>query len=212
MKLKNEAKTKIIKVVLIGTNEEKKNFMAGCSSVQSLGVDCTYVKGKSEQVNYQIWDLAGADKLTSKMRLYIAGANAFIYLNATTENNEKFENIRDEKQCIAIDFNELNLTPIECVHEIENLITNYPIETKKQNDIKNNSFLLFQARADKKSILSILPKELIANICERTIASNVTFFGKSNKPVYIGLPKNPDVQETEKLENTDKAPDGCVLF
>lgn len=157
------AKKERMKIVLVGKNERKHHFIrdAGGQPPTMHGVDFCYIGDE-----FMVWDLAGVDThrtgLNYTARSYLRGAKVIIYLDPTEGQKEQWEALRNEEECIAIDFDKLNITPEQCFIEIPNLILEDQIAKRKA--IVDKGALLINLQKHCHSPFSILPNELISII------------------------------------------------
>jgi GTPase SAR1 family protein len=198
---------KTIKVLLIGAQKQKDSFKTACGGTgnHSLGINIFTVCGKSEKVNYQIWDSAGQDKLRFIPRSYTTGFQAFIYFDITKDNQAHYENVRDGNTCIAFDFNALNLEPLDFLNSIDEIMQAHQNNIKDLNQDKRKAELLIQTYKIKdvftvmpESYFPYLPMEITQTIIQMMF-KNHPLFTNPHKPIYIALPAKPEeIVEPEK--------------
>jgi hypothetical protein len=201
----NQAQPKQINVLLVGSITNKQSFITQCSALLAYPFSVLahedlmdqdpeyYVVNKKFKIYTEDPQPANLDKFS-----------VVIYLANTPDakiKQEKWEKIRDEKKCIAIDFTSLKVEPEECVNALE-----YLLETTAQlqgiNAIANKAALASQASMSyKQSIFSCLPRD-ITNIINSKLylLAMKDIFSNTAKPIYIKLPKMPS-QENENTGN-----------
>lgn len=214
MKSKSES-NKTIKVLLLGTQEQKQNFKRDCgvSEKSVLSVDFFTVAGKSGKVNYQIWDCAGLDGLKFIPAKFIAGFQALVYCDAMKERQAIYEIKRDSNKCLAFDFNALNLKPLDFLDAIEATMHEHKTNIKALDQDKTKAQLLIQASKLKDTVFdtptpsfSNLPMDVTKTIIQMMF-QNHPIFTNPLKPIYIALPK-ADIKAEESVEPEES---GCAI-
>jgi hypothetical protein len=159
-----EAETKSIKVVLIGNNDEKINFIEACGvpiSSEAITDNFYTTHWFTDDCDYT---LACIQHLSPELdKEYINSSNAIIYLNASPEEIRDAEAIRCQSHStIAIDFNSIKLPAKTCLEKIEAL-QDYFLKNLDRNFEKKALLVGSAYLSDSQSLFHCLPKEILFN-------------------------------------------------
>jgi len=154
-------------VLLIGTNDAQKAFRSQFDKddVMFSGID--YTECKVNDKIFNIWTTNGREQgiIFDTFAQYVEVMDAIIYLD--DEDHKQYEERRNKKTCIAINFNSFNHTPKECLDKIAFLKQEEPKLVLSEKQISDNAQMLWLARShDQQSSLNIFPKEIVKVICE----------------------------------------------
>lgn len=209
-------KSESIKIVLIGDPKQKQKFVAAVSNNIFSTFELDFFRARGSNKDYDIWNMPYQN--SSIIHNYTKDSKVIIYFDPTQELQVKFETKRDVKNCLAINFNAVGLEPQELLNNIELFMQEHQNDLFKLNLLINKSKFLFFANTDQKSIISILPKELISNIGHTMLNNAVFDLRTHNKPIYIAAPLTAKANDSEikckpsaKADDSETHNNSCII-
>ena len=132
-----------------------------------------------------IYFLYRNDELLRKATEFLKDIDFIIYNGATPEQIKRWERIRDQDQCIAINFDALNVTPEECLNSLDYIKT-MPLADLLEEDKKERikKVMLVEQAWKTQSCFFNLPKDVVIEI-------NIIQYLLQPKYIFVKLPLIP---------------------
>lgn len=204
MELKEERPT-AIKVLLMGTPEQKKSFKYACrnryeliSAADTVGVDFMTVNGKSGKLEFRIRDGAGMERFNALTNATFKACQIIIFLNGSEAKNAQTQQKITEHKIATFDFESLSLKPLELLYGIEDAILHPLTECNDKAVLVKSAYF----KSNVNSPFNLLPKEVTSYILEM-MHSKYSFFAAPlsiNKGLTLDAPKQAPKKEDDKTE------------